>query len=75
MADIDITIGTSGNPAGAQAVANAIGQSLASDPDAQDQWEYSGTVRRDHPLVNDMAGRLGKSTAQVDDIFRYAETL
>lgn len=54
---------------------NTIAQSLAGDPAALIRWEYSGTVRRAHPLVAGMAEQLKKSPAEVDDIFRYAETL
>lgn len=32
-------------------------------------WDYSTTVERSHPLVKAVLGALGKTEAQVDDMF------
>ena len=39
------------------------------------QWEYRSTIRRDAELVTSMAGAMGLSSEQVDDLFRLAATL
>jgi hypothetical protein len=38
-------------------------------------WEYANHFRRDHPLVDSLAAQIGLSAAQVDDLFRLADTL
>ncbi len=54
---------------------NVISQSLSGNPTAQDDWEYQPHVRRNHPLVLAMSQQLGKTNADVDAIFIYAESL
>jgi hypothetical protein len=45
------------------------------DEETIEAWEYATTVRRDNQLIT-MAGHgLGMSEAQIDDLFRLAETL
>ena len=44
----------------------------AADQGTKDAWEFATAIRRDHPLVVGMAGSLGLSDAEVDDIFRSA---
>lgn len=39
------------------------------------QWEYSLSIRRDHPLVISFGAALGLTETQIDDIFRNAEIL
>jgi hypothetical protein len=39
------------------------------------QWEYSLSIRRDHPLVISFGANLGLTESQIDDIFRNAEAL
>jgi hypothetical protein len=43
--------------------------------EAQLAWEYAIEVRRDDPFIALMAGQLGLTDAQVDDLFRLAATL
>lgn len=38
-------------------------------------WTYAGEVRRDHPLVSQLAAALNLTSAQVDDLFITASTL
>lgn len=42
--------------------------------DARDDWDYALEVRRDWPLVASLAAGLGKTEAEIDDIFRLAAT-
>ena len=42
---------------------------------ARIEWEYAQEVRRDSPLLAQLAGALNLSTAQLDDLFRTAATL
>ena len=39
------------------------------------QWEYRGTIRRDSELLVSLAGAIGLTSEQVDDLFRLAATL
>lgn len=39
------------------------------------EWEYSGTVQRDKPLVLALASSLGLTEAQLDELFSRAATL
>ena len=38
-------------------------------------WDYSATVERNHPLVNAVLTALGKTEAEIDDMFIAAATL
>lgn len=42
---------------------------LGNDTDASIDWEYSPTIRRDSPLIEQMKQRLGLSDADIDAIF------
>jgi hypothetical protein len=52
---------------------------LISDPTEREvaftQWEYRDKIRRNASLVVSIAGSLGLSESQVDDLFRTASTL
>lgn len=43
--------------------------------DARDTWEYSNEIRRDWPLLNQMAISLGITNSQLDDMFREGSLL
>ncbi len=38
-------------------------------------WEKSSTVQRDNPLINFLAGQLGLTSEQIDELFALAATL
>lgn len=38
-------------------------------------WDYSTEVHRDNPLVNQILTALGKSSADIDNLFLLGETL
>lgn len=42
---------------------------------ARIEWEFRATVRRDSPLVASLAGALGLTSQQLDDLFTLASTL
>lgn len=54
---------------------------IASIPDevqrraAQIEWEYASTVERDSQWVQNLAGALGLSDEQLDQLFQLAATL
>ncbi len=54
------------------AIANMPG---AEGDAARIEWEYAQEARRDSPLLAQLAGALGLSDAQLDDLFRLAATL
>jgi hypothetical protein len=39
---------------------------------AQVEWEYAQEVRRDWPLLNDVAAAIGLTAEQVDELFQAA---
>jgi hypothetical protein len=43
--------------------------------DAETLWLYSVSIRRDHPLVAAVAQAFNLTDAQIDDVFRVAETI
>jgi hypothetical protein len=43
--------------------------------DTQDAWEYAIEIRRNDPLIESAAAALGKTPAEIDDLFRLAQTL
>jgi len=48
---------------------------LAGDEEALIDWEFATVIRRDYPLVSALAMALGKSSEDVDAIFRRAGEL
>ena len=42
---------------------------------ARIEWEYSPTLKRDHPLVASLSAALGLSSAQLDELFTVAAGL
>lgn len=54
------------------AIANMLG--TAGDT-ARITWEFAGDVQRNDTLLAQLAGALGLSDAQLDDLFRLAATL
>jgi len=42
---------------------------------ARVEWEYSGAVQRDWPLVATLSTSLGVTDGQMNDLFRLAATL
>ena len=53
------------------AAIDGIADQTARD-DAFDLWEYATQIRRDHPLIGSFTTAFNLTSAQVDDIFRYA---
>ena len=47
----------------------------ASGPDTQDAWEYTTTFERSNPLIAAAAAVLGKTSADIDNLFRLAASL
>jgi hypothetical protein len=43
--------------------------------DTQDAWEYAIEIRRNDLLIESAAVALGKTPAEIDDLFRLAQTL
>lgn len=39
------------------------------------EWEYAGTIQRNHSLVTTLGASLGLTTEQTDNLFRLAATL
>lgn len=58
-----------------------VNSALAAIPDekarklAQAKFEYSSTVRRDDPLVTQVIPKLGKTEADIDEMFARAAVL
>lgn len=46
-----------------------------ADKATQLSWEYSAALERDNVLINSLAGQLGMTVADVDDLFRAAAVL
>lgn len=44
------------------------------DEEAREEWDFCSEIRRDHAVLNAGAAALGKSEAEVDDLFRLAAT-
>lgn len=59
--------------AGLRAAADAAIQ--AAGQDAIDAWEYATEIQRTNPLVAGIASALNQSEADIDNLFRLAETL
>ena len=59
----------------------AVDAAIAAIPDAamkqaaQIEWEYAGTVHRDHGLVSQIGPALGLTSAQIDALFVAASKL
>ncbi|RKK04826.1 hypothetical protein EBE87_20305 [Pseudoroseomonas wenyumeiae] len=47
----------------------------AAGDEAQEEWDYALEVRRDHPLLNAVAGELGLERHDIDALFRSAALL
>lgn len=45
------------------------------DADTQDAWEYAVEIRRDDALIASAADALGKTPAEIDDLFRLAASI
>lgn len=48
---------------------------LAYNTDANDEWLLAPDLQRNHPLVIALAPSLGKTEAQIDDLFILGATL
>ena len=53
-------------------VENAIN---AASQTIQDAWHYRETFYRNHPLIEQISDQLGKTPAQLDELFALAITL
>lgn len=58
----------------------AVNAALAAMPgtegeEARIEWEFSGTVERDKPLVQSLALALGITSQQLDELFTLAASL
>lgn len=47
----------------------------AAGDEAQETWDYALEIRRDDPLLNQIAAGLGLSSSDLDDVFALAATL
>ena len=45
---------------------------IVSNPQAQLEWELCVQLKRSNPLLDIMAGQLGVTSEQLDDLFKYA---
>lgn len=45
------------------------------DPDTQDAWEYAVEIRRADALISLAGQAMNKTPAEIDDLFRLAQTL
>jgi hypothetical protein len=52
-----------------------VDAAIASDVEAQIEWEYAQTVERHSPLVQNLAAGLGLTEEQLDNLFTLASTL
>jgi hypothetical protein len=52
-----------------------ISQALQDNLEALDQWEYETNVRRDFYLIESLAPMFDKTSEDIDNIFKLAETL
>lgn len=53
---------------------DAFKTALASNVDAQDEWELALELQREHPFVIGLASTLTLSETQLDDLFIQAAT-
>lgn len=51
---------------------SAIKSAIAADPDASEVWSLASDVNRAHPVVAKIGAALGKTSQQIDDLFRAA---
>lgn len=42
---------------------------------ARNEWEFSPTLKRDHPLVSTLSAEIGLTSAQLDSLFSSAAQL
>lgn len=51
----------------------AVESAVAAAPqDARDAWEFASVIRRDDPVLAAVGAALGKTAAEIDDLFRAA---
>lgn len=63
-------------PDGSQTLLDAVDALVALQPkDVQLTWEYSTEVQRNNPLITSLLGYLGKSPAEIDELFALGSTL
>ena len=48
---------------------------IATNDDAQLEWDLCVELSRDNPLLDQMCGQLGVTPQQIDYIFKYANGL
>lgn len=48
---------------------------LSDNPAALIEWEYASEIKRDHPLIGALAAQMGKSEAEIDQIFIMGDNL
>jgi hypothetical protein len=48
---------------------------LSSNKESLIEWNYATTIDREHPLVIQMGLALGKTSKEIDDLFRLAKEL
>lgn len=65
--DVDIALGTS--------MWTAFKALLSTNTDANDEWTLALDLDRNHPLVVSLAPTLGKTEAQLNDLFILGATL
>ena len=46
-----------------------------ADPEVVEAWEYATVIERDNAMIAGAAAALGKTPAEIDDLFRLAATL
>jgi hypothetical protein len=59
--------------AGLKALVDQFLESLSEEQ--REEWEYATVVRRDNGTLNQAATLLGKTSREIDDLFRLAATL
>ena len=50
-------------------------EAAITTPENRIWWDYSTTVERSHPMVNEILSSLGKTSKQIDDMFIAASLL
>ena len=59
-----------------QGLLSTVQENVSQLPeDAQIEWEYAGQVERQSSLMSTLGAALGLTEEQLDDLFRFAETL
>lgn len=53
----------------------AVETAITASPQAvKDEWEFKTSYRRDHPTVAMIAAAIGKTDADIDEVFQLALT-